>query len=448
MQACLFLFAVFNMKLIGACFPDGVYPVQGEKPGTTLWLGNGIRFFMDIALLMNISIESTEIESKPSPSNVTHPFIQTLVDGRADVFMGQAGMTHSRHQFIDFSSTMIFTETQIFSKNQVPTISYDFLASTFDAPTFTLTILSIAAVALASWIILRARGGKLSLIATLFFTYSSALGLGLPDCMILDTSLRQKFLYSVHGLMTQVLTKSFSGIIIASLLSRSTPPQIDSLWDVAENPNLKIITASGTFWYRDLMSHPAIERLKHRIEIRPMTKKSPEVVEQALQEVSEGSHVLIGYHATLPDLVKRSPNFFEEQFHVSDPITARPLAYGVPKIKSEDVKKFEMGTYWMVAFGHFGTMERASEEYKNSRGILQNHEEGNEYKRNCPRLSGKDQLALKIAKAKKRSKQPGNDAQTVLEIRHFRYAFNLFFIGIGSSILVLILELLVFWYSN
>ena len=87
------------MKLVAFCNPDDVYtatPAKGSLDNQTFWTGIGIRHFLDIARMMQISWEETEMISELTPSNVTHPLIQTVADGNADVFMSWAGVTHSR----------------------------------------------------------------------------------------------------------------------------------------------------------------------------------------------------------------------------------------------------------------------------------------------------------------------------------------------------------------
>lgn len=312
------------MKIIGTCFPDYVYPTN-----TTTWSGFGIWHLMGILRMIKYPMSQVSIVTKLHPSNVTHPLIQTVADGAANALPVYVGMTHLRNKLVRFSCPVSFTDTVIISKSQTGDFSGDFVSNTFDRYTMMLILVSTLAISTVSWAALRfsprhKRG--VGFVEVLLYTSGNSLGVGLPDIMRVSVPLSQKVAQSVHGLAVLILSKSFSGLIIASLLSKTTPPRINTLWDVAGSPHLKIITAAkGTYWHEDLMSHPATdEALEKRIEIREeLLKRRLEDVEAALSDVMAGTHILFGHESTLHQLTENSPTFSKDQFFVSPPIKSR-----------------------------------------------------------------------------------------------------------------------------
>lgn len=263
----------------------------------------------------------------------------------------------------------------------------------------------------------------------------------MPHSIITGISGRQKIVLGIHGLMILILNKSFSGIIIASLLSNSVPPQINSLWDVLAQPDLKIVSDKGTYWYDDLMNHPATKKMEDRVETRPLLKKNPADVRQILKELSEGTHVLIGYNDTLIQLLHLVPDYFEDDFHNSDPISARPRAYGVPKKKTKVIERFTQGTYWLAAFGLYTEADEFNEKQMHSRGILQHHPNGTG-KVNCPRLTQVERKAIAIEKAKLRAERKNTDKVSPLKLVHFHNIFTLLFLVLGLSVIAFAAEII------
>lgn len=342
-----------TMKVVGTCFTDNMFPTNGDSCNTTVWKGRSVTWLLDIIQLMNISLPDVEVVTKLSPSKVTHPLIQTVSDGRVDALFVRVGMTYQRSKLVGFSGPIDFIESVVISKKRTNELSGDFLYQTFDLPSFGMVTASILLISFATWISQKHEHSIVPLIPCTFYTFGNALGLGLPDMMTVGISTRQKAVLIIHGLMFLVLSKSFSGTIMASILAQRPPAQIDNLWDVAKMPSLKIICSSGTFWYEDLMSHPATALMEDRIEIRPLLKRDPLVVKQTLNDLYHGTHVLIGHGDTLSEILEISGEYLEDQFHHSDPIMSWPTAFPLSKEKSTSTQKISMGIHWLKAFGLF-----------------------------------------------------------------------------------------------
>ena len=427
------------MKVIGTCFPDYIYPVNGEFCNTTIWRGYGVTWILDLVQLMNISLSEVEMVTELSPSNVTHPWIQTLVDGKADIVPAKAGITHSRYQFVDFSHSIEYIETRIFSKKQPKKLMGNFIYKTFDTPSFVMILISLVCISIAIWMFQNQRN-NVSLSACAFYTFGNCLARGLPNVLQTDINGRQKIINGIHGLMIVVLCNTFSGTITASLLSNQVPKQIDSLWDIAKRPSLKIITARGTFWHEDLLNHPAIHLLKDRIEIRPLLKRNPSDMKKVLSDVFLGTHVLIGYgentghESTLAEMITFSDLYVDDQFHSSKPIMSRPAAFALPKSPSTTTKKISTGLSWLKAFGLF--------KKEHSGEFVQYH--GNECRpqnANCPRPLSDEKSTNPV---NRRGLQPLGVEQNrvVFGIEHLKMMFLLLAFGLCMSTLTFVAEII------
>ena len=73
------------MRAAGFCLPDDVWYEDNSGHGT-VWRGSGIWVLSDVMRLVpELNEAPVEIVTDLSPSNTTHPLLQTVADGRADV---------------------------------------------------------------------------------------------------------------------------------------------------------------------------------------------------------------------------------------------------------------------------------------------------------------------------------------------------------------------------
>ena len=424
------------MRILGTCFLDDIYSVAGDSCNTTLWKGTGLTFVMNLAQLMNISLSDVEIVSDLSPSNITHPVIQTVADNKADVFPVQAGMTPLRYTIVDFSGPIGQTGSTIFSKKQTNESIGNFLTRTFDLYSFVAIIVSTMCVSFTLWLSQNGITKCIPFGVCTLYTIGNCLAQGLPNLFQVGICGRQKLILVIHGLMLVVLAKSFSGTILASLLSQNKPNQIESLWDVEKLPSLRIICDGGTHWYEDLMSHPATAFMKDRIEIRDLLKANPSTTKKALDDVFFGTHVLIGYDNFLSYLLESSDKYLEDEFHKAQ-IRNKPSALALPKNATEVSKKISLGTQWLVAFGLF--------DLRDNKEVIQNHHDKCQTKepRSCPR-NHKANRSPQVAYKRRLLALRRIKKNSAFDIKHFLMIIYILITGLCLSSITFIIEMITF----
>ena len=434
------------MRIVGICFPEALYPSTGTSPNTTLWKGHGIWYMMDIFRMMSLPTDGVSVVTELSPSNITHPILQTVADGRADTVMIQAGMTAERISLVDYSCPVGDTQTKIYSRKPSPSISGDFLTNTFDSYSLFATFLSILAVSFTCWLALHRVKPKLTLGTMVLYNFGNAIGQGQPSVMTEGGSnWIHKFILGFYGATTLVLYKSYSGAIIASLLSKSVPSQINTLWDVAHNPELRLISSKDTYWYADMINHPAKSLFEDRIEVRDVLSRDPVIVKQALSDVMAGTHVLIGHQGTLAELMENTEEFYLDQFHASPPVRTRYMGYVTPKEKSEQVRRFMTGVCWMVAFGNLQEPRPFTHAIRerNSVSLLESHLEANHSRPSCSRVSNQEKQKISARKFQLRARlasEADRESNRSLGLAHFKIVFYMWGMGIAWSIMVFLAE--------
>ena len=70
------------MKILGVCFPNDLFYIFNNK--STTWFGQGVWSSLRILELINDDL-NLELVTELSPSNTTHPIIQTVQDGKVDI---------------------------------------------------------------------------------------------------------------------------------------------------------------------------------------------------------------------------------------------------------------------------------------------------------------------------------------------------------------------------
>ena len=429
------------MKFVGLCFQADMYPVAGDFCNTTIWRGKGVTWIMDLIQLMNISLSEVEIVTDLSPSNITLPLIQTIADGRADTVPIALGMSHSRYKLVDFTGPTYFSDTKIFSKKRPAELMANFLSKTFDLPSFAMVMVSTMIISFVIWISQKGSNHHVPLGSCVLYTIGNCLAQGVPNILQNGINGRLKMILGIHGLLIVVLYKSFSGTITASILSQKAPKQIDSLWDVAKYPSLKIISESGTFWHADLMSHPATALIENRIEKRSLFGFDPSDVKKVLDDLYRGTHVLNGHGSFLKQILEVSDEYSLDKFHHSDPIMSRPVAVGFSKNSSETTRKIATGVDWLVAFGLY--------EKDISREFIQYHQEDCSFAgpKSCPRPT-EDEKSSILAKKRRLQASWKNSENRTLTLKHFKIIFYILILGLSLSLLLFMFEAIIFFCSS
>ena len=79
-----------------------------------------------------------------------------------------------------------------------------------------------------------------------------------------------------------------SGLIVAKLLAKTKPPQINDVWDLVDYPEIKLILNDKTFYADYVLKHPAYDLIKSQVEIRKIGFQHKGSVEKAINDVFSG----------------------------------------------------------------------------------------------------------------------------------------------------------------
>ena len=79
------------MKILGVCFPNDLFHISNNK--STTWFGQGVWSSLRILELINDDL-NLELVTELSPSNTTHPIIETVQNGKVDIAPIEVGKLH------------------------------------------------------------------------------------------------------------------------------------------------------------------------------------------------------------------------------------------------------------------------------------------------------------------------------------------------------------------
>ena len=93
------------MKVLGTCYPNDIWFQNLRTNQSSKWFGQGI---WSVLFMTNLSknLKNLEIVTDLSPSNFTHPILQTVIDGKVDLVPLEVGMTSQRHGYL---KVLLFT---------------------------------------------------------------------------------------------------------------------------------------------------------------------------------------------------------------------------------------------------------------------------------------------------------------------------------------------------
>lgn len=126
-----------SLVSMSVCYPPSATYLQ--QPNGTMFNGGGDWALANIMGPRNIPIE---FNIKPSKSNKTSRFLQTLFDGRADVFSIHISMTHSRYQYVDFSPSLQPHAVKIMSR-KFQSVMGSVIKDVFDTLSYGMIALSV-----------------------------------------------------------------------------------------------------------------------------------------------------------------------------------------------------------------------------------------------------------------------------------------------------------------
>ena len=80
------------MKILGVCFPNDLFYISNNE--STIWFGQGVWSSLRILELINDDL-NLEMITELSPSNTTHPIIQTVQDAKVDIAPIEVGKSYT-----------------------------------------------------------------------------------------------------------------------------------------------------------------------------------------------------------------------------------------------------------------------------------------------------------------------------------------------------------------
>ena len=98
------------------CYPDGSWVERDPLTNGTIWRGYAIWQLMDVFKMQAIPSEEIQVVHNVTSNTTRNQFVQTIMDGKADLCPFVLGMTQDRVQQVDYVYHLIAVELVILSK--------------------------------------------------------------------------------------------------------------------------------------------------------------------------------------------------------------------------------------------------------------------------------------------------------------------------------------------
>lgn len=274
-----------NIKMFGTCYPNANYYKNNDNGSEWHWTGR-VPYIWSLLNLINYTLV-TDV----SESNVTHPWVQTIADGKADtVALGSFVYTHERFHFVDFVFPLSRTENRIF--RLADTVSHvSPLEKLLDLPTWICLLGTLLLTTAYICAYLRFQG-----LANITYVLLQVYGVFLGQDMtgsILNHSRSATFHICLGLFFTGSLffATVLGSVLTTQLIIKPNTAGVNTLNDIAARSELRIIFDKYSYLIDSIDYYPSLKALEDRIDYLDLEKEEDFV--QALQWILDGSHVMI-----------------------------------------------------------------------------------------------------------------------------------------------------------
>ena len=337
------------MRILTSCDPDYVwYDFDRTNPKVTKWYGYGLWSILDILGFA----QNSSLEIVPKSSGLLH----AVANGQADVAPYEFGLTSQRYNIVDYTNTVHFTDVVILSKTKTGTIIKNFILEIFDVPTFICIGLSFIILSLLIWLHSYKSGLNISFVSTFIHSFGALFLQGFPA----KSRIANQRFGLLFCLAFMLISTLFSGLVISKLMKREVAKNIETLDDVRQMSNLKIIIIKDSFIDDAFETNTAWHDLKSRLDYMKIRK--PKSIREALDKINEETHVMIDARENFQKYMKavRYDKNKQNKFHLSGAIDKGQGGWIMPKTLDKNLKEFiNLNLQWLVDLGLYDVYKRS-----------------------------------------------------------------------------------------
>ena len=318
-----------------------------------------------------------------------------------------------------------------------------FIAPIFDLPTLVLILISILVASFMLEMLFKQRSFSRGLSFSGLGIYFFGVVVGQSPPLQIGWNYREKFFTALFSLTFTILGLAFSCLIVATLMSTSLPKQINSLEDLAQMPEIKIIAQEKTFTQTFLMSSPLYPSLKDSLVFRAFDLPSELEVQYA--DVYSGSFVLVDVLWNIErHLTLLKHDYRPEMFHTSPSLRSLFAGWIISKEDFPHKADILQGIAWLTDFGGSSQYVDAV-RMKVFEGYVQDYKPQNEAFNfdQCLEAPVDERKLEQVMSPEFIDPEEGNDEKsfpTRLSLEHFKMVFTFLGISLCLSTVVFILE--------
>ena len=434
-----------KLRVVAECYPPNIfYDMNGTH---TEWHGNGMWTLKE----MSRFLPKIEIISNLSKSEETFDAIQTLYDNRADMSIDKWGITHERSKWVDFSYSLKFYNTYIYSgRGTKNAVLGDPIRGVFDTTSYALFLVTLVLVILLSWAAkaLEIPGFQLGTAVT--YMFGSCVNQGLCGTMM-PCSTAFKNMMCLFVVFNALVCVMYNSVMISIMTSPAEFKGINSLEDLMEpsNLHLRILVKKFSFVEDNLETMKIYPHLQNRIEYyeEPPTGKGTYYM-NLLSTVLYRSHILIAAHENLDSMLEKIYsetgicNIKMDEFSRSrDSIFSTSTAW----LYRKNFKQYILINFNLMWLDAFGIGEKVMDRYNKDRedradkGIWSEGVMDQE----CPRHAESEDVC-NPRNQKNYNATINRDSEggvPVLKLKHFKQTFQILGVMLSIAILTFLCEI-------
>ena len=260
---------------------------------------------------------------------------------------------------MDYTSTLTYSETMIISKQAGKNQIKNFISEIFNLEVILCILLSFIVMTFMLWFSNRlstessSRNHDFSSI--LIHAFGAGLNQGFPAKMKLGS--HATTLSAIFCFLSMIITTIFSGLVIVKLLKKGASTHIDTLNDLKNYPEFKIMVKPNSYVDDLIRSSPEMVEMIPRFEYFNFNLSNLESLKEMSENIQKETHVLIDDTSNFNKYLKILEYFKisrKEDFYFSNVIFKNPGAWIMPKNLDPKLREeINLGVLWILDFGHY-----------------------------------------------------------------------------------------------
>ena len=181
----------------------------------------------------------------PEPRNNLYSDMLALMDGVADISIDSWAVTYERSLLVDYSYPREFNGIHIISGARKGFSHADLVMEVYDGTSFRLIVISIVAMMITSWLLLKREGRDCSLLTCALYIFENAMYKSLNP-LIVPSSIHKRAIMTLFTIYNLALNLMYMNIIISLLLS-GTVRLLDATFAEISATNKPILEPDASF---------------------------------------------------------------------------------------------------------------------------------------------------------------------------------------------------------